>query len=201
MRNIRCALLLILIIVGSLKSFGQFDRYNGGQLVISEDEMRLYNLIMDYRKSQNLPKIPLSKKLTFVAQTHAKDSDINGLSNMKGQGCNMHSWSGLGYWESCCYLNDHSNAKCMWDKPRELTNYDEYGYEIAFFSSDNATPEEALAGWMKSDGHRNCIINQSIWKNSNWKAIGVGIKGRYAMVWFGEMADPDGEPKVMCMEK
>jgi hypothetical protein len=124
MRNIRCALLLLLVIVGSLKSFGQFDRYNGGQLVISEDEMRLYNLIMDYRDSLKVPSIPLSKKLTFVAQTHAKDSDINGLSKMKGQGCNMHSWSGLGYWESCCYLNDHSNAKCTWNKPRELADPD-----------------------------------------------------------------------------
>jgi hypothetical protein len=36
MRKIRCALLLLLVIVGSLKSFGQFDRNNIWQVSVSE---------------------------------------------------------------------------------------------------------------------------------------------------------------------
>lgn len=47
---------------------------------------------MQYRIEKGLAEIPLSKSLTFVAQTHVKDMELNPASGY----CNMHSWSDKG---------------------------------------------------------------------------------------------------------
>ena len=82
----------------------------------------------------------------------------------------------------------------MWNKPRELTNYTGDGFEISFFStfkydSEAAFAADALAGWKTSPGHNSVIINLGHWKNTDWKAMGVGIHGNYINVWFGKEAD------------
>jgi uncharacterized protein YkwD len=151
-------------------------------------EAELYRLIMDYRASKRLPKIPLSKSLTTVAKTHAIDLDLYYKIDTK-DACNMHSWSDRGTWTSCCYTNDHKRADCMWNKPSELSNYIGAGYEIAHWSNHPVTAMGALAGWKQSKGHNEVIVNKGIWKTSNWKAIGIGIKNNYAVVWFGEELD------------
>ena len=46
-----------------------------------------------------------------------------------------------------------------------------------------------LKGWKESSGHNAVIINQGIWDDNNWKAIGVGISKGYSVVWFGEELD------------
>lgn len=88
----------------------------------------------------------------------------------------------------------------MWDKPRELTGYQGDGYEISFYStheynSPSACAKDILNGWKKSSGHNDVIMNKSIWKNVNWQAIGIGIYGEYANVWFGKEKDSAAEPK------
>jgi hypothetical protein len=77
----------------------------------------------------------------------------------------------------------------MWDKPRELTWYTGDGYEIAYWSSAGASAEEALKGWKKSNGHNTVIINGGVWRDAQWKAIGIAIQGEYAVVWFGKEED------------
>ena len=158
---------------------------------LSNEETELYNLIMQYRHSKGLTKIPLSKSLTFVAQTHIKDL-VNNSPDQDGN-CNMHSWSNKGIWTPCCYTSDHVRAECMWDKPSELTSYKGYGYEISHGSPGYpnyiVTAETALKSWKGSSGHNAIIINQGIWNDNNWKAIGVGIYKNYAVVWFGEERD------------
>ncbi len=158
---------------------------------LSEDELELYQLIMEYRTENGLSKIPLSKSLTYVAQTHVKDLKIN----KPDQGdCNSHSWSSKGPWSPCCYTDDHANANGMWRKPRELTSYKNNGYEIACGSSNpiydqgDITPEAALERWQNSSAHNAVILNQGIWKDT-WKAIGIGIYGNFAVVWFGKEID------------
>ena len=154
---------------------------------ISQEEQKLYEKIMEYRASKGLGLIPLSGSLTIVAQTHVKDLKINNPTNNL---CNMHSWSSNGSWSSCCYTSDHKQASCMWNKPKELTSYLGSGYEIAFGSSNaKITAEDALNGWKNSSGHNAVIINQGIWANNIWKAIGIGITDGYAVVWFGEDLD------------
>ena len=159
---------------------------NPCETVLSADEQRLYRLITDYRKSKGLPPIPLSPSLSFVAKTHVRDLQVHPPAGA----CNFHSWSENGPWTPCCYTGDHARASCMWDKPRELTGYSGNGYEIASWSSGQNTPEGALSGWRSSPLHNAVIVNSGAWSRITWKAVGVGLHGSYAVVWFGEEADP-----------
>ena len=59
---------------------------------LSSEEQKLYQLIMEYRKSKGLEAIPLSAKLTLVAQTHARDLSENYTFDPDNT-CNPHSWS------------------------------------------------------------------------------------------------------------
>jgi uncharacterized protein YkwD len=164
---------------------------------ITSEEKKLYDLMMAYRKKNKLPPIPLSPKLTLVAQMHARDLAENfDFQNVST--CNPHSWSNKGQWTSCCYTNDHKEAKCMWDKPKEIAGYESAGYEIAYFSSRGATAEEGLAGWQKSTSHNPVILNEGIWAKATWNAIGIGFYKEYGVVWFGEQADET--PVIYCTD-
>jgi uncharacterized protein YkwD len=150
---------------------------------LSVEEKKLYNLIMSYRKKNKLPAIPLSKSLTLVAQTHANDLANNPPD--AASGCNMHSWSSNGKWSSCCFTDNNPPSSCMFDKPRELTNYKGDGYEIAYSWSTGVNADKALQGWKTSPSHNAVIINQSPNWTKKWNAIGIGIFGNYAVAWFG----------------
>ena len=154
---------------------------------LSKDESELYNLVMTYRKSKGLPRIPLSKSLTFVAQTHVKDLEENYEQNEQ---CNFHSWSNQGKCKAVCYTSDHAQAKLMWSKPKELTSYTGNGYEIAFAENEEylADAEHALESWKLSKAHNSVILNKEKWKRK-WNAIGIGINGSYAVIWFGNEPD------------
>lgn len=170
-------LIVVFFFITNIYSFSQ---------VLSMEEKKLFDLIMAYRKEKGLTAIPYSKSLTFVAQTHVKDL----VNNRPDKGnCNAHSWSSNGNWTACCYTPDHAQANCMWVKPRELTSYLGNGFEIAFITSGEASAINALNSWKKSSGHNAVIINQGIWKNSNWNAIGIGLFKGFAVVWFGQEYD------------
>jgi uncharacterized protein YkwD len=186
------SIVLSLLFIG-LFGFSTFEK-NKADVCLSSEEQKLYDLIMEYRKSKGLASIPLSGKLTLVAQTHAHDLTDNYTFDYDNK-CNPHSWSKKGKWSACCYTNDHKQAKCMWDKPKEIAGYNSSGYEIAYYSSKGATAVEGLAGWKVSPGHNPVIINEGIWSKIKWKAVGIGIYGEYGVVWFGETAD-DQEIKV-----
>ena len=88
----------------------------------------------------------------------------------------------------------------MWYKPRELTNYQGAGYEIASWSlGKDIDAETALDTWKTSPSHHDVMINRRTWKNIEWNAIGVGIYKGFAVVWFGEEEDADGKPEY-CTE-
>jgi hypothetical protein len=155
---------------------------------MSVEESKLYEIINDYRKKKKLKPIPYSAKLSMVAQTHAQDLANNYDFNINNK-CNPHSWSKKGEWTDCCYTNDHKKAKCMWDKPMEIAGYDGPGYEIAYYSSAGANAEEGLSGWQESPSHNPLLVNTGIWKDIEWKGIGIGIYREYAVVWFGQLDD------------
>ena len=123
MKPVKVLFTLILVLVSNT-SFAQ---------VLTDEEKKLYDLIMEYRNENGLPDIPFSKSLTYVAQTHVKDLYNNRPNNGN---CNLHSWSSNGNWTPCCYTPDHAQAKCMWSKPSEMTSYKGYGYEIASENSE-----------------------------------------------------------------
>lgn len=152
---------------------------------LNTEEMKLYNLINDYRKENKLPPIPLSKSLSYVARQHTIDlySNVKGLS---------HGWS------TCIYnASKKETYTCMWLKPSEMTNYKGYGYECAY-SVDwgDVGAEDALNTWKKSTPHNNVITNKSIWSTSKWNALGVGIYKNYATIWFGEDKDEENTPEI-----
>ena len=174
----KIAAILILFFSNILALLGQ-------EVELNTEEQKLYNQIMEYRKQNGLLPIPLSKALTFVAKSHVVDLGVT--ESKRDSNCNMHSWGEDPRWTSCCYTNDHAQASCMWNKPKEMTSYPGIGYEIAHGGSGSfvATAETALSGWKKSAGHNSVILNKEIWKNRSWNAIGIGIQGGYAVVWFG----------------
>src|SRR5688572_16495119 len=75
------------------------------RVCLQPEEKKLYDLIMEYRKEKNLDSIPLSAKLSQVAQVHAKDLSEN--FKPFDTKCNLHSWSSKGKWKPCCYTDDH----------------------------------------------------------------------------------------------
>lgn len=157
----------------------------------SKEEQNLYILINKYRQKNGLNPVPFSAALTKVAQVHARDLVEH---YKRGTDCNPHSWSDHGEWTGCCYTNDHKEARCMWDKPKEISGYPGAGYEIVYWHSALATAPGALAGWQKSPNHDQIIMNANMWKEATWNAIGVGIYKQYAVVWFGQEKDSSGKP-------
>jgi Cysteine-rich secretory protein family len=148
------------------------------------EALELIRLVNDYRATNALPAIAASPSLCRVASAHTRD-----LSAHPPEGsCNLHSWSDQGSWSACCYTSDHAQAQCMWDKPRQLTDYPGNGYENAFMGSND--PGAALSAWMRSSGHNEVILNRGIWADHPWNALGADIHDGYAVLWFGEENDP-----------
>jgi hypothetical protein len=163
------------------------------QPCLTPEEKKLYDLITAYRRTRKLPAVPISAKLTQVAKAHVQDLNKNYEDDNK---CNMHSWSKKGDWSPCCYTDDHAQAACMWDKPKEIAGYEGNGFEIAHWSSAGVNAKTSLSGWQGSAGHNAVIINSGIWKDMKWNAIGIALDGEYGVVWFG--AEPDIETIVSC---
>ena len=185
-----------------LVSCSKFGKHKEPKVCLSLQEMTLFNKINDYRLENGLEVIPLSASLSFVAKTHATDLSYNRPAY---KDCNMHSWStkGKSEWKPCCYKDDHEEKECMWNKPKELTNYHGEGYEICFgfaqfgvYRGDSATAQTAFEAWQLSSKHNDVILNKNEWKNAKWKAIGIGMDRDFACVWFGEEEDKEIRPSV-----
>jgi hypothetical protein len=157
---------------------------------LTQEELTLYNLINHYRASNGLKAIPLSTCLTEVAHFHARDLEDNRPDLA---GCNLHSWSGKGKWQSCCYTPDHAQKQCMWNKPKELTSYPGNGFEIAAQYSDLINAKRSLTLWKGSKYHNEVLLNKGVYSRE-WKAMGIGIYKNYSVVWFGHETDNNGEP-------
>lgn len=162
-------------------------------ICLNETEQSLLREVNAYRELKGLKPVQLSRSLTYVAQMHVWDLSTNDPFNPRR--CNLHSWSSKGPWKGCCYTDDQKRASCMWNKPAELTNYRHSGYEIAFWTNESLSPEafatEALDAWKKSRGHNTVIVNEGEWNDIEWNAIGVGVAGGYAVVWFGAVPDEE----------
>ncbi len=153
---------------------------------VSQDEIILFNMINDIRIQSKLPSISLSASLCTVAHTH-----IDDLIKWRPQdkGCSLHSWSGSGKWTECCSSKGLSGIQCMKTKPREITGYAGSGYELIYWGEEIATPADAAAMWQQVEASLDMILSRGKWKGYLWKAIGVGIKDGYAVLWLGDKTD------------
>ncbi|HEU0099185.1 MAG TPA: CAP domain-containing protein [Allosphingosinicella sp.] len=155
--------------------------------------------INDYRVANGLRPVPYSPSLRAVAEAHVLDmaaSADGGLAFVRGRDsrglpCNAHSWSDRGRWTPVCYTGDHRYSARMWSKPAEITGgaYPGYGFEIGHQSGGTVTAEGALRGWQSSPAHNAVILERGPWKGKNWQAMGVGVLGHTAFVWFGQERD------------
>ncbi|MDU5923980.1 MAG: cell wall-binding repeat-containing protein [Finegoldia magna] len=175
---------------------------------LSAKEKELIKLVNDYREQHGKKRLKVSKSLMKVARTHINDLNMNfDINNpqvdSRGIKGNIHSWSDKGNWTPVVYTKDHKYSKLMWNKPKELTGYDQAGFEIATGAS---TPQHALENWKKSTKHNDVILSQNTWSDptpeqiedgaSGLSNIGVAINGRYACIWFTDdsngIMDPMG---------
>ncbi|TVU51997.1 MAG: hypothetical protein EA414_19910 [Arthrospira sp. PLM2.Bin9] len=170
------------------EGIGNFDIYASSSLDgFESEELKLYNLINEYRMENNLDPIPASRALTTVANRRVLDL-------AKNVGEVTHSGSDFIY-----DANDSSTWSNMWDAPARFnTGYRDIGYENVIgysgFDGPTITAEEALTGWKNSPPHNAVILNQEEWANMEWNALGVGLYNGYGSLWFGEQVDPTGVP-------
>jgi hypothetical protein len=196
----------ILLSVAGLEDTAQCQKQNPnihqqvkipGNFCISPVEVELYNMINEYRKLYNLPPIPLSRSLSYVAKTHVRDL----FFNRPDQGaCNFHSWSDKGVWKPFCYPKDEKKNFSVWDKPKEITPYKSKGYEIVYWENNPVNIDSILPFWRSIDYFNSFLIYSGKWQGKKWLAIGIGIYENYAAAWFGEIPDPEGEPWVCGRE-
>jgi hypothetical protein len=164
-------------------------------ICINTDEAELLQAIDEYRVDNGLDKVPWSQSLMTVAKWHAVDAGLNA-ARMFSDTCNLHSWSDTRpeLWSGGCYTSDHANASMMWNKPKEITDgvYTAYGFENGAWGYPSVIA--ALNGWKNSAGHNAVILNQGIWANYPWRAMGVGVDlaKRYYYLWFSTATDPAG---------
>lgn len=179
---VMCLMFPVLAIALPVKTTGSDSLKKGA----SQDETILFNMINDMRIQGKLPVIPFSNNLTKVAHTH-----IDDLIKWRpqDQGCSLHSWSGSGKWSPCCNTKDPSGIQCMKAKPGEITAYTGNGYELIYWGEEKATPGEAIALWQQVSASSDMILGRGKWKGYQWKALGVGIKEGYAILWFGDKID------------
>ena len=164
------------------------DASAGGEF--SAASFELCRVVNDYRQSVGLPAVVLSAALMRVAKAHVSDLVTHPSGTQPP--CNLHSWSNDGTWSPCCYTEDHAQAQCMWDKPRQIGGgaYQGDGFEIAAFGE--ITPAQALTLWQTSPPHHEVILNGGIWQDlSPWPGMGCGLQGTFAVVWFGSLPDSE----------
>lgn len=156
---------------------------------IDPDELALYQMINQYRRIFELPEIPLSRSLSYVASLHVKDLFLH--HNDQGP-CNLHSWSDKGFWKSICYPREEDKKNSVWDKPREITRYPSKGYEIVYWENNKANIDSIMSTWRSESYFNDFLMNTGKWEGKKWNAIGIAIYENYACAWFGEVADPEG---------
>lgn len=165
---------------------------------ISGNELVLFDLINSMRVKNNLPPIPISSDLCKVARYHIDDLIV---SKPQVKGCGLHSWSNSGNWTPCCDFKNLSGVQCMKLKPKEITGYPGFGYELIYWGNEAATPCEAAALWQQVEASANMILGRGKWKGFQWKALGIGIKEGYAVLWLGDKPDKGQKAKLMVTPK
>jgi hypothetical protein len=158
--------------------------FGGAQAGDTGETRLLIDLIFDYRAENGLAAIALSPSLSRVAAAHVADLERHPPEGR----CNAHSWSANGNWTPCCYTRDHAQARCMWDKPHEISRgaYTGDGFEIVCHNEDGMTAQAAFACWRRSRQHHDVLLNRGIWRDRPWRAMGVAVSAHYAVVWLGE---------------
>ncbi len=159
---------------------------------ISYEEKVFYELINTIRKDSAKSGIELSRALSYVATTHAKDLYFNKAYNEK---CSMHSWSDAGRWKAFCHSKGDPDIKNIKAKPKEISYYRYPAYEFVYYDNTINKPENAIQNLLDYSLFTNFILGNNNYKK-NWQAIGVGYYQGYLCIWMGEKTDSGVVPQV-----
>ena len=197
MKYIRSSGVLFILSLFLVTGFAQkqvADKTVPVSFCISKEEMKLANMINEYRTRYGLPPIPVSRSLSFVAVTHVKDLFFNKPDKKP---CNVHSWSDKGNWKPFCYPGDETKLNSVWDKPRELTNYKGKGYEMVYWENGKVNIDSIMDLWKSEEYFNSFLVSSGKWTGTTWNALGIGIYENYAVAWFGLEKDVEG-PVYVC---
>ncbi len=165
---------------------------------LTAPEVELARLVNQYREGRGRRALPVSRSLSLVARWHAIDLSENGGTrgtDPRGLPCGLQSWSDRGPWTRLCYTADHHYAEEMWRKPRELTAnaYLGNGFELVYRTSGPLVLPRVVARWTDGAAQRDMILAEGVWRERDWPVMGVGVVGPYAVLWFGDQPDRQGE--------
>ena len=130
---------------------GYVERCGGGEIFLKDKEKKTFVLHNDIRREHNLPTLCVHPRLQEAARAHSKD--------MIRRDYFSHNTKGGGSF-------DKRLARFGYDAKR----YDYYrvGENIALGSGPSGAPEDRMDAWMRSEGHRDNILNE------DYREIGVG---------------------------
>jgi len=140
--------------------------------------------INNERARYGLGPLKCDHNMRWVANKHVENQLDNGYSDGSDlpNGCNGHSWFGA---VGCCFSEDRATWPCMWNKPLELSKWDDRdGYEISAWSSAAIKPSGAMSTWRGSSGHHDVILTQGIW--TDLQTVGCGWQKTVAHCWFAK---------------
>ena len=160
---------------------------------ITQDEMQLFQTINSIREEYGKKPVKLSASLSVVARTHCTDLLLNHPDTSI---CNLSSWSNKGNWTPCCYNSYIPKPRCMKKKPKELTPYPYYGYEMAAFFQDGYNIDSLVNWWSDTKEVLDMILTRGVWENKKWVVGGVGIDSNYVSIWFGQKPDKVKAPHL-----
>jgi len=196
-KNLGNTILKTSLLIGALiilsPLFSQSSKSIPKDFCISVEEHNLYEKINQFLKENGNKSLSLSKSLCYVAKTHVSDLLQN---NADTSICNLSSWSDQGSWQACCYNAYVPNPDCMWDKPKELTNFKYRGYELAFYFEDSFNSDSIMQLIYSSRITRDMLLAKGNYSNKKWISLGIGINRNYACIWFAQRKDTEAIPQL-----
>lgn len=164
------ATLLVSLIMLSCHTLFAASTYSGcgGEIVSPTNvtyEERVIELVNEARATHGLPPMKLSADLTNAARYHATDMHQDEYVNHQTFDRN----------------NGVLVTVCDWDD-RIRVYYTGWNGLAENLVAGSASPEEAVAGWLNSSGHRENILG-------TYREIGVGYAAGYWAQNFGDRSD------------
>ena len=163
------------------------------EICVSNDENRLAGLINSLRKQSRLPEITFSSSLTLVAKLHVNDLQTNRPDTSI---CSTASWSNKGNWTPCCFTALAPQFECIWNKPKELTNYPFRGYEITHYEEGIVEVDSLFSLWSKTPAVLDMLLGRNAHSDKRWTVMGLAVGENYVSLWLGQRPDPAGRPSL-----
>jgi hypothetical protein len=189
-------LIIIAVLILAIDMQGQQNRKVPKDFCISEDENRLFESINLFIVENGGKSLSLSKSLSYVARTHINDLSQNRPDTSV---CNLSSWSDKGNWTACCYNPYILDPDCMWDKPKQITEFRYRGYELALYFEEEFNSDTVMLMLYSSKFALDMLLTKGEYSSKKWDCMGVGINNNYSSIWFAQRPDNAGKPKV-CVD-